>query len=529
MKSIMNKISPLDSCRKERFRQSAHRIMSAHRGLFQSFNEQPIKRDVFPESEAIAAWGIVSCSYSGIEQAMKCLLQMRDAYIGRGDICKECLKRELSGGTDACSSGNNCRYNGHYKAFFQAQPDFIHSLRSGNHKHHQIGKLFRALASEEQEVLRVSYRIYRSLHDYIPLETVDCFLDAIDTGYPSWRYFLLEGEMPPTTHPGAMLEIWSALSGILGAKVFTNHGLYSAERRIRHSLHEALNNAWTNQFSTDFGKREIDDLNHWILRDHKNLSINAYTDLFFHAAESSVDSVKVLSSTRELLYTIVGIVDEKWVDNDFDHFLRRARMGDIVWCPETQLFEKASQRKPIEIKVIETDDSYVEDFQLDPSVKADIIETVPGCIEDFIFEPRHASHIVDDEWSAEDEFRKAREEHERRMGEMYEYEGANECEGYRCYISGMNLIMILFDSKEWIVYRYNNNDVPGVPHYCKHVAGKLRSIREAIRAIEHWRRTDKKGLEALRNAMWNRRGRKRSRARRDGESLSQVGRNGNGT
>ena len=49
------------------------------------------------------------------------------------------------------------------------------------------------------------------LHDYIPPETADCFLDAIDSGYPTWRYFLLEGEMPPSTHPGAMLEIWSAL------------------------------------------------------------------------------------------------------------------------------------------------------------------------------------------------------------------------------------------------------------------------------------------------------------------------------
>ena len=166
----MKKIQPLDSLGKEEFFRPASRLIEAQYKQYRSYHERPIQRDMFADYDAIAAWGTVTCCYSGIEQAMKCLLQLRGAF-----------KRK-------------------------------------KHWHHCIGKLFRELASEEQDVLRVSYAIYRSLHDYIPPETVDCFLNAIDDGYNTWRYFLLMGEMPPTTHPGAMLEIWSALTDILLAR-----------------------------------------------------------------------------------------------------------------------------------------------------------------------------------------------------------------------------------------------------------------------------------------------------------------------
>ena len=128
-------------------------IMAARKWCHRSYHEHPIQRDFFAEAEAIAAWNSVTCCYSGIEQAMKCLLQMRGTYIDR-------------------------------------------PLREGGHRHHDIGKLFNVLAHEEQEVIRVSYCIYRSLHDYIPREAVDSFLDGIDTGFPTWRYFLLEGRKP---------------------------------------------------------------------------------------------------------------------------------------------------------------------------------------------------------------------------------------------------------------------------------------------------------------------------------------------
>ena len=259
----MKKIAPLDSLGKEEFFRPASRLIEAQCKQYRSYHEHPFQQDMFAEYDAIAAWGTVTSCYSGIEQAMKCLLQMRDAYIEK------------------------------------------------SHKHHYIGKLFHALTCEEQDVLRVSYRIYRSLHDYIPPETVACFLDAIDDGYNTWRYFLLEGEMPPSTHPGAMLEIWSALCDILKARVFTNHELYSVEQRIEHNLNQnALQQAWAVHVNTGIGQREIDDMNRWMQKSHINVTKNAFADLFYHHAESNLDLIEVLPSTKEVLRTMVDILKD---------------------------------------------------------------------------------------------------------------------------------------------------------------------------------------------------------------------------
>ena len=514
MSDGMKKIQPLDSLGKEEFFRPASRLIEAQYKQYRSYHEHPIQRDMFAEYDAIAAWGTVTCCYSGIEQAMKCLLQMRDAYIDKS-LCKACFERVQGKGSEECKNVEKCGYTKRYEELFQAHRDFVHSLDDRrNHKHHDIGKLFRALACEEQDVLRASYAIYRSLHDYIPPETADCFLDTIDSGYPTWRYFLLDGEMPPTTHPGAMLEVWSALSNILKARVSTNHQLYSVEQRIEHNLnHNARQQAWVEHINTGIGQREIDDMNCWMQKSHKNVTMNAYADLFYHHAESSLDLIEVLPATKEVLRTMLDIVKDTWLDNDFDYFLRRARIGEIVWNPDKNLFEEISRAEEIKIKFIDSECSYVEDL-LGHSVKAEFIESVPAYIEDFIFEPRVEGEWVDADWSAEYEEGRARKESEERKAEIIEYEGGNECEGYRCNINGTELVIVLHDSKEWIVYSYHNDSVPGIPHHCKHINGRVRSLREAIRAIEHWRRTEKEEFEQFRKYLWNRRGKRRSRARR---------------
>ena len=168
MKDVIAEITPLDSVKKKSFLRLAHRLILAHRQIDLSFQAHSIQQDVIAEVDAINAWSVVTCSYSGIEQTMKCLLQMQDNYVD---------KRPNEGGD----------------------------------RHHHIGKLFKKLTNQEKSILRASFSVYRSLHDYIPRETADDFLDTIDEGYESWRYFLLEGskvdKWPPTTHPGAMLEI----------------------------------------------------------------------------------------------------------------------------------------------------------------------------------------------------------------------------------------------------------------------------------------------------------------------------------
>ena len=302
MNDNLENIIPLDPCRKEKFLDPAHRIIKVRKLQHRSYHEHPIQGDLFPEDDAIAAWSTVTCSYSGIEQAMKCLLQMRCAYVDR-------------------------------------------LLSGGGHRHHHIAKLFKELTSEEKEVLRFSYAIYRSLHNYIPPETADCFLNAIDEGYPTWRYFLLEGRTKngcPTTHPGAMLEIWHALTDIIQARVFRNHGLHTVKRRIENYLEgKTIHDAWLKHIKTGLGNPEIKDMNHWI-QGYNNITINAYAHLLYCEANRKLDLIQVLPSTRQVLRTLVTIVKQRNNDNDFSCFLHRAQKSRIDWNPRKNRFETGS-------------------------------------------------------------------------------------------------------------------------------------------------------------------------------------------
>ena len=285
----MDRICRLDADQKKIFLHPVNRLNKARIWLHDRYHERPIQQDVFPEADAIIAWTTVTCCYSGIEQAMKCLLRMRGAYVDKG-------------------------------------------IKKGGHRHHEIGKLFKDLASEEQDVLRVSYAIYRSLHDYIPPKTVDCFLDAIDAGYEKWRYFLLEGGRPPTTHPGAMLEVWSASSDILKAKTFTNHGLQTVKLRIDHHLRDVQLDAFPKETTLE----QINEMASWV-RSDENVDINYYADVIYRGSNGqSVD-------THEAAILCTLFDENKKSDNDFRLFLDRARKSRIVWNKLQDTFEVASR------------------------------------------------------------------------------------------------------------------------------------------------------------------------------------------
>ncbi len=301
MSDGMKKIQPLDSLGKEEFFRPASRLIEAQYKQYRSYHERPIQRDMFAEYDAIAAWSTVTCCYSGIEQSMKCLLEMRGII---------------------------------------------------DRKTHWLGKLFRKLAPEEQHVLRFSYAIYRSLHNYILPETVEIFLDKIDQGYSqsekpvpgynTWRYFLLEGKMPPTTHPGAMLEIWSALTDILLARVFTNHGLNTVKQRIDFRLRELHIEAAKGECNDLV---QINSLIPWRRRD-TFININQYIDLLYYDANGQPLQIKqptlalppVLSMPR-VLHSFVDRVKDDTTDNDFMHFRFRARIGGLYWNAGESLFE----------------------------------------------------------------------------------------------------------------------------------------------------------------------------------------------
>ena len=295
----MDSIALLEPRSRDQFLYPATRIIHASVLLHRNYHEHPVKPDLLAEYEGIAAWNTVTCCYSGIEQAMKCLLKMA----------------------------------GHY--------------RESRHRHHHIGKLFKALVAEEQRVIGVSYAKYKSLHDYIPLHNVGSFLDAIDEGYQYWRYFLLEGpeegRWPPTTHAGAMLEIWSALTDILQARIVTNHGLHTVDRRLVHYLqdkttHEAL----TRHALFGNGTAEEEDLNRWY-QAYNNVAINAYADLFYRYKKDELHLLKISSATLIALQTLIDIVryevEKEKVDNDICTFVWRAESGTIKWNTQTGLFE----------------------------------------------------------------------------------------------------------------------------------------------------------------------------------------------
>ncbi len=498
MKYGMVKITPLDTCRREKFIRPAHRLIKAWERQHRSFHERHFRPDIYAEYEAVAAWGYVTCSYSGIEQAIKCLLQMRKAFIDKG-LCKACYERLQGKGSEECSGTEKCGNKEHYPELFHSRHNFAQTLGSErNHRHHYIGKLFRALAPEEQDVLRDSYAIFCSLHDYIPPGNVDCFLNAIDDGYPSWRYCLLEGEKPPTTHPGAMLEIWSALKDILQARVFKNHGLESAEKRITDSLNRKLQ------------------------RDpHELIDLNKCIGLFLKIAEQKMKSEDFPDPDEKELSTLVEDVEkylrddakEEWIDNDLVYFIHRAGRGEIAWNTETKLFEKVSLLEEVNIRLIVPDYPYVESFILGPSVAAERIESVPPYIEDFIFRPRPELVSNDADWSAEVEVGKELAEFEDEKAEIEEYEGEDEFEAYTCHVGGIRLILVLYDSKEWFVYEYHNGNVPAVPPHCRRIGGKLSTLREAIREIKHWRSAEPETLEVYQRHLWKRRGKRTGRVR----------------
>lgn len=68
----MDDIALLKPYKCDRFIHPATRIIEACELLYRTYHKNPVKRDIFAEYEAIAAWSTVTCCYSGIEQAMKC-------------------------------------------------------------------------------------------------------------------------------------------------------------------------------------------------------------------------------------------------------------------------------------------------------------------------------------------------------------------------------------------------------------------------------------------------------------------------
>ena len=299
----MNGVAPLEPDQRKSYSQPVRRLGEAFKQVHGAYHKQPtIQPDGSDEFEAVCAWRTVTCSYSGIEQAMKCLMKMRGLEVPRGN------------------------------------------------EGHRIGWLFEQLAPQEQHPLRVSYDVYRSLHYYIPPETADECLDTIDNGYSAWRYLLLELEdkVPPATHPGAMLEIWSALTDILDARVNYNHGLETVQWRIEERLKGFYVDALGDQLSELFELSELGDqlsdigqsqINKMTAQLNEDIAINYCAEFLYRdARDQSLSSDDQLSDSP-VLPTLIDKIKRYTTDHDFSYYVQRARTNKLAWNPRPGRFE----------------------------------------------------------------------------------------------------------------------------------------------------------------------------------------------
>ena len=281
-------IQPLDSGRKSHFIRPASRINQAYRQTHDLYHERTYPPDFLADYETVREWIFITASYSGIEQAMKCLLQMRGIKYGK-----------------------------------------IHDLYA----------LFQKMVAEEQNPVRRSYKIYQSLHDYIPPTTADDFLKIIDNGYGRWRYYLLEGKPPPKNHTGVTLDIWGALTCIIQARVFADHGLRTVKDRISDHLANRQSaafrkDAWANPPNTSHWQALSNLLN------SRPIRINYYADLIWRNTHNKPIQQHEIGALAPALLQQHETSDKEPsdIDNDYRQFLDSAGRYRIQWDPRQDRF-----------------------------------------------------------------------------------------------------------------------------------------------------------------------------------------------
>lgn len=281
-------IQPQDSERKSHFIEPASRIIQAYRQTHDLYHERTYPPDFLADYETVREWIFITASYSGIEQAMKCLLQMRGIKYGK-----------------------------------------IHDLYA----------LFQIMVAKEQNPVRRSYKIYQSLHDYISPTTADDFLKIIDKGYGLWRYYLLEGKPLPRNHTGAMLDMWGALTCIIQARVFGDHGL----RTVKDRITDHLVNRQSDAFKKDTTANPP-NTSHWPalsnLINSQPIQINYYADLIWRHAHDKPIKQHELGALGPALLQKHETNDKapRNIDNDYRQFLDSAGRYRIQWDPSHDRF-----------------------------------------------------------------------------------------------------------------------------------------------------------------------------------------------
>ena len=152
-----------------------------------AYESDPSGRDLDTGTDIANQWMYIASCYSGIEQSLKVI-----AAAHRGLSVAD-VRKEVPRG-----------------------------------RGHDLASLFKCLDHEAKCILMRYYARFRSLHSYIPIDTLPGFLQSISRtdgkGYERWRYSLIEtGNDLPTNSAEAMLAIWTSSVQLIGKRLGIEH------------------------------------------------------------------------------------------------------------------------------------------------------------------------------------------------------------------------------------------------------------------------------------------------------------------
>ncbi len=184
-------------------REIVQRLMAAYKKTKETFENEPAVHELHPGTAIANIWPAITVSYSGLEQTLKFLIATREQI-----TIEQLLK---------------------------CQRFHTHNLRS----------LFSNLSSGMQDTMQDFYRRFQSLHSYLPIPTVDEFLDIVSgskgKGYQQWRYTLIEDSELPRNSPETMLAIWGVCVQIAEGLVWNHEHVRMPEVELTQTLCHLLN------------------------------------------------------------------------------------------------------------------------------------------------------------------------------------------------------------------------------------------------------------------------------------------------
>ena len=193
----------------------AQRLWAAQQRTQQAFEKADDNRDVHPGTAIAQAWPFITAGYSGIEQTFKFLIATE-----RGWTIDELLAYKKDPES-------------------RSRPDYLT---------HDLHYLYEDLDEATKQQLDDYWTIFRSLHDYVDVESLKHFLSIVsdhpapqsDTGknskgrgYERWRYSLIQSDSPlPKNSPLCLIAIWNACAQIADGRSSTGSVLKTPGEEI---------------------------------------------------------------------------------------------------------------------------------------------------------------------------------------------------------------------------------------------------------------------------------------------------------